>query len=215
MFLFSYLHRTQANFLIWRLVDYAGSQVIGSVKYSKFQLEHTINGKQDMEQSWKECINVIKSELAYVTGWHFTKDDPFKLKRSAIEILDSIKYEFSLLINNSRWFDDAVRVELNKKIEHLSEFIAYPDVTGFNESEIINFYDEIDVVENQYYRSLLQLRIIDADNKFKETFASKDSDDNADCWKKYLPPTLISAVYSPFENSLRKFKNFLMLTFFD
>jgi predicted metalloendopeptidase len=199
--------RTQANFIIWRIVDYAADKFKSPLKIYKFQLNSAINGGQlDREQVWKECIGVVKAELPYAIGYNFIANDNFGLKNSSLELFNKIKDEFTTLIKQAKWIDDSIRGMLLNKLRALSPLIAYPS-DGFSETEISAFYSEITIDTDQYLRTLFALRIIDADNNFRQTKPDATSSlhhSNIDNWRKYLPPTSLVAFYSASDNTLRK-----------
>lgn len=199
------IFRTQANFIIWRVIDYAANQIESPLKIYKFQFQSATLGQLDREQIWKECINVVERELPYAIGYNFIKNDSFKLKNSSLMMFNIIKDEFTALIEQAKWIDDSIRAKLLNKLRALTPLIAYPN-DGFSETEISAFYSEISIDTDQYLqylRTLFALRIIDADNKLRETYAAASSDD-IDNWRKYLSPTSLNAVYSDSDNTLRK-----------
>jgi predicted metalloendopeptidase len=197
-FLFSV--RTLANFVIWRLVDFAANKQGGPLKAFKFQFQRTTSGQLDREQIWKECIAVVKEHLPFAIGYELAKVDSFGIKNSSVEMFNNIKDELTALVSNATWIDETVREKLLHKLKTLTPLIAYPR-NGFSESEISAFYSDTSINATRYLQSLFELRIIDADNKFRQTYtAHNDIDD----WKRYLPPTEFIAVYSASDNTFRK-----------
>lgn len=191
--------------MIWRLVDYAGSQIAGPIQIYKFQLKRTFDGRLDMKQQWKECINVVKNELPFAIGVYITRDLPTNFTSTVNDIFNNVKDEFTQLIAPTSWIDEAVRHNLQNKLETLKPLISHP-TADFIQSEIIEFYNEIKIDPNQYIHTLLQLRVIDADNKFKQTYATTATVNDVDNWKKYLPPSSLTAFYSESDNTLRKLR---------
>lgn len=117
-------------------------------------------------------------------------------------IFTIIKDEFATLIEQAKWIDDSIRAKLRNKLNALIPLIAYPS-DGFSETEIRAFYSEISIDTDQYLRTLFALRIIAADNKFRQTYEAAAVDD-IDNWRKYLPPASLIAVYSDSDNTLSK-----------
>lgn len=123
-------------------------------------------------------------------------------KATAVEMFNGIKGEFVTLLKQAEWIDESTREKLLSKLKSLVPLLAMPD-GGFNERSINEFYDDIKLDKNQYLRTLFQLRVIDADNKFRQTYTSTALGSSSE-WKKYLPPTSIAAVYSQSDNTIRK-----------
>lgn len=198
------LHRTQANFVIWRLIDYAADKFQSPLKIFKFEFNKSISGQLDREQIWKQCINIVKHELPYAIGYKFINNDTFALKQASLEIFYNTKSIFATLIKQTKWIDKLILDEILSKLNTLLPLIAYPS-DGFNAKEISAFYSEISFTE--YLHTLFALRIIDADNIFNQNYATTSSDaatrDGVDNWKKYAPPTSLSALYSASDVTLR------------
>jgi predicted metalloendopeptidase len=188
--------------VIWRLVDFAADKQGGPLKAYKFQLQRATSGQLDREQIWKECINVVKEHLPFAIGYKLAKVDSFGVKNSSIEIFNNIKDELTALISKATWIDDSVRAKLQHKLKTLTPLIAYPK-DNFSEAQISAFYSETSIDSKRYLQSLFELRIIDADYKFRQTYAAKTHDE-VDSWKNYLPPTSLNAVYLASDNTLRK-----------
>lgn len=117
-------------------------------------------------------------------------------------MFNNIKAIFTALITEAEWIDSDTRENLLNKLKSLIPLIAYPD-DGFNENVISGFYDGVTFDKSQYLKTLFHLRVIDADNKFRQTYTSTVVEHSSN-WKKYLPPTSLSAVYSASDNTIRK-----------
>jgi predicted metalloendopeptidase len=180
---------------------------MGPVKIYKFQLERATNGRLDMEQTWKECINVVENELPYAIGFKLSNDENiFRTRNLTMNLHENIRNEFINLIANESWIDNIIRGKLLNKLHSLTPLIAQPKTDGFDDAKIMKFYDEIKINRSEYIETLLRLRIIDADNKFSQTCATSEMKivNDIDNWRKYLPPTSHrAAVYSQIDNTLR------------
>jgi predicted metalloendopeptidase len=192
--------RILANFVVLRVVDFVAAQSrsseLGAI-YVRFQKE--IDGRQDREQGWKVCVDVLSRNLPFAIGAIYI-ENYFKAdaKASIEEMYSNIKGEFTTLITNAEWIDESTRDKLLNKLQTLVPLIAFPGV-GFDEQAIKSFYDEIKIDKDQYLRTLFQLRVIDADNKFRQSYTSTSNE-----WQNYLAPTSIAAHYSASDNTIRK-----------
>lgn len=173
--------------------------------YIRFRSD--IDGRLDRDQSWKECISVVTQNLPFAIGAVYINENfNANTKASVVEMFNYIKLEFINLINESKWIDSNIREKLLTKLNTLRALIAYPP-DGFQDLAIARFYDDIDIDENQYLKSLFRLRTIDADSKFKQsrklTAATTTAIELSE-WQKYLPPTTATALYSPSDNTISK-----------
>lgn len=192
-----------ANYVILRVVDFIVSQSITDLSDIYLRFQKLIDGREDREQRWKECVDTLSKNLPFAIGLIYIESN-FKvgMKASVVELFDNIKEEFSLLITDAEWIDDGTREKLLLKLKSLIPLIAHPD-EGFNEVAINEFYDGIKADKSKYFRTLFQLRVIDADDKFRQTHTSTTLKSSND-WRKYLPPTSVTALYSESDNTIRK-----------
>lgn len=190
-----------------RVVDFVAMQSrseLGSI-YIRFQRE--IDGRQDRDQGWKECIDILNKNLPFAIGSIYIKRHfNVSVKTSIEEMYENIKEEFATLITNAEWVDKSTRDKLLEKLQSLVAMIAFPGDEGFDDQVIKSFYDGIKVDRDQYLRTLFQLRVIDADSKFRQTYMST-AHSKVNEWQKYLPPTSIAALYSASDNTIRKNKS--------
>lgn len=195
--------RTLANYVILRVVDFVAAQSISKLSDAYIKFKRIIDGQQDREQTWKECVNGLTKNLPFAVGKVYIESF-FKGTTKALveEMLQNIKDEFIEQITEADWIDESTRGKLLSKLQTLIPLIAHPD-NGFSEHAINEFYDDINLDKSQYLRTLFQLRVIDADNKFRQTYTSTSLDD-LNAWKKYLPPTTTTAFYSKSDNTISK-----------
>lgn len=177
---------------------------LGSI-YIRFQRD--VDGRQDREQGWKECVDILNKNVPFAIGSIYIKRHfNVSVKASIEKMYENIKEEFTTLITNAEWVDESTRDKLLEKLQSLVAMIAFPGDEGFDDEVIKNFYDEIKIDRDRYFRTLFQLRVIDADSKFRQTFMSTVHI-KVNEWQKYLPPTSIAALYSSSDNTIRKNKS--------
>lgn len=166
----------------------------------KIRLQGLVDGRQDREQKWKECVDVLSTNLPFAIGAaYIEKFFKADTKASIAVMLNNIKAQFATAITEADWIDEGSRGRLLHKLESLVPLIAYPD-DGFDEHAIQKLYDNVKIDKNRYLTTLFRLRVIDADDKFRQTYTSTASES----WNKYLPPTTVTASYSASDNTLRK-----------
>lgn len=188
-----------------RVVDFAAAQSISELSEIHIRFQRLIDGRQDYEQKWKECVDVLSENLPFAVGKVYI-DNFFtaETKANAEDIFSNVKDEFAKLIVEADWIDKDTKSQLLNTLKALVLLIAYPD-SGFSETAISELYEGVTFEKRQYLRALFQLRIIDADNKFRQTYTSTALE-SSNAWKKYLPPTSATALYSQSDNTIRKIK---------
>jgi putative endopeptidase len=188
------------------VVDFVVAQSSSELGAIYLRFQRQINGRQDSEQGWRQCVDVLSQNLPFAIGAIYV-EKYFKAdaRASIEEMYKSIKGEFAILIANaSEWIDESTRDKLLNKLQSLVPLIAYPD-DGFDEHAIKEFYDGIKIDKDHYLRTLFQLRVIDADSKFRQSYTLTSSDMSNE-WQKYLSPTSIASHYSASDNTIRKIK---------
>lgn len=166
----------------------------------QIRLQGLADGRQDRDQKWKECVDVLTTNLPFAIGSAYAKKYIKADTRASIAVmLNNIKAQFTATITEADWIDEGSRGRLLHQVESLVPLIAYPD-DGFDEHAIQELYDSIKIDKNQYLTTLFQLRVIDADDKFRQTYTSTAPES----WRKYLPPTTATASYSTSDNTIRK-----------
>ena len=185
------------------MIDFAVSQSISNLSDIYIHFQKLIDGREDREQTWRDCVDVLTENLPFAVGSvYIEKYFKASTKASVMEMFNNIKDEFNVLIIQADWIDESTREILLNKLKSIATLIAFPD-DGFNERAINEFYDGIKLDKSQYLRTLFQLRVIDADNKFRQTYTSTALETSND-WRKYLPPTSVTAYYSASDNTIRK-----------
>lgn len=170
--------------------------------YDRFQKQ--ISGRQAREQRWRECIDVLTENLPFAIGAEFVKNHfENESKASFEEMYRNIKDEFVATISQAEWIDENTRDKLMKKLQSLVPLVAYPD-EGFDEQAIKDFYDGIKFDNERYFSTLFQLRVIAADDKFRQTYSSSTENEK---WRKFLAPTSIASDYSASDNTISKGSN--------
>lgn len=184
-----------------RVVDFAAVQSISDLGDIYSKLRRQIDGQQDREQTWKVCINDLTANLPFAVGKVYI-DNFFNsgTKASTKVMFDNIKDELVALTTAADWIDKGTRAVLLGKLDSLVPLIAAPD-GGFSEQAITEFYADVNFDSTQRLKTLLQLRVVDADNKFQQTYTSTVLR-SSNSWKKYLPPTSVAASYSKSDNTI-------------
>jgi predicted metalloendopeptidase len=180
------------------VVDYVAAQSISEMGDIHIGFQQLIDGRQDHEQRWKRCVEVLSRHLPFAIGAaYIERFITADAKASAVRLFNNIKEEFVELITNTEWIDESTRGKLLNKLKSLVPLIAYPD-RGFDEQAINELYEDIKPDKGQYLTTLFQLRVIDADTKLRQLYTSSSEE-----WSRFLSPTDVTAAYSPSDNTLR------------
>lgn len=123
-------------------------------------------------------------------------------KAIAMEMVNGIFEEFEVILNNVDWMDDETRQSAIKKLKTMTTHIGYPDEL-MDDSKIENYYRNLEIDENNYLSSILNINIFGTDHKFSKLRKPLNKTD----WVTHTNPAIVNAFYEPTENSIRKNRN--------
>lgn len=181
------------------MADYVVAQSISELSDIRLGFQRLIDGRQDHEQRWKRCIQVLSKHLPFAIGTayieHFVDEEA---KTATVQMFQDIKEEFVELITAAEWIDESTRGKLLSKLKSLGALIAYPG-RGFDEHDINVLYEDIKPDKGRYLTSLFQLRAIVADNKLRQLHSNRSEEE----WRRFPTPTDVTADYSQSDNTIR------------
>lgn len=118
---------------------------------------------------------------------------------AALEMVNGIKKEFELILNEVNWMDEETRQSALNKLRAMSTHIGYPDEIMDN-SKIQKYYETLEIDENNYLSSVLNMNVFGTDYAFNKLRQPVNKTD----WRTHARPAVVNAFYSSIENSIRK-----------
>lgn len=126
---------------------------------------------------------------------YFSKD----LRVAAQEIVNGIRKEFEIQLENIKWIDNVTRLSVRNKLKAIYTHIGYPDEIMDN-AKIENYYKNLNIDENSYLSSILNIKVFQTDCAFNQLHKPVNKTD----WITHANLAIVSASYSPYENSIGK-----------
>lgn len=120
-------------------------------------------------------------------------------KAAAQEMVDGIRKEFEVILNNVNWMDEETRESALHKLKAMATYIGYPDELMDN-AKIEELYNGLEIDENNYLLSMLNMRVFGSNytfSKLREPYNKTD-------WINHATTAMVNAFYNPIENSIRK-----------
>lgn len=113
-------------------------------------------------------LNVIDYSLSIAVGAlyvrkYFRQDS----KAAALEMVNGIRKEFELLLNEVDWMDEETRQSALNKLHGMSTHIGYPDEI-MNDTKIEEYYSNLEIDENNYLSSVLNMNVFGTDYAFNK-----------------------------------------------
>ncbi|KAE8748157.1 hypothetical protein FOCC_FOCC005160 [Frankliniella occidentalis] len=158
--------RTIANYLLWRACSSTLSYLHDSVRDRQLKFYTALSGRTERESRWKECVDLASGSMSLSIGSlyvrRYFKEDS---KRAALEMVNNIRQEMYKVLKSVPWMDDATRQAALEKAYSMTNHIAYPDELLDN-SKLDKFYEGLEVNEDMYLESILNLTKFGTDYSF-------------------------------------------------
>lgn len=126
---------------------------------------------------------------------HFRKDS----KAIAQGMVNRIRYEMKLILNNAEWMDDETRQSALKKLRTMSTFIGYPDELMDN-AKIEKYYENLDIDENNYLLSILNMFVFATNRSFSKLHKMYNKTE----WTEHVNAVQVNALYYLVGNGIGK-----------
>ncbi|XP_055546454.1 neprilysin-2-like isoform X2 [Wyeomyia smithii] len=192
--------RTLANYVMWRAT---GSSIFSLTEvFRERQLKYStvVSGKQELEQRWQECVDVVSNGLPISVGaLYIRKHFREEAKSTAMDMVRSIKAAFIDILEKVSWMDEITRLSALDKVEAMATHIGFPKEL-MDIAKITEHYADLHINSNDsYLKSILHL------NKFQATksFQKLRLPVNKTEWIRHARPAVVNAFYSPIENSIQ------------
>jgi len=202
--------RVVANYMIWRYIKSSmGSLDEEAIKivldYSK-----VITGKETIPPRWETCVRSVSGtdggSLYFYEGsltngvgaMYAKKYFPANKKAVADEMVQNIRKEFKLMLDELDWMDADTLARAHTKVDKMSAHIAY--AKEILDDQLLNeFYEGLVLDSNSYLRNKLALR------KFINQYYVKEFAKPIDkqSWKTHGGAAIVNAFYSSSENSIQ------------
>ncbi|XP_008194096.1 neprilysin-2 isoform X2 [Tribolium castaneum] len=203
--------RVQANYVMWRAAASSVSYLTEDLR--KRQLEYTtvVTGRTERESRWKECIDISAGSLSIAAGaLYVRKYFNEQARQNALEMVSDIRAEFQDILKNVDWMDPETKKNALDKAKSMSTHIAYPDEL-LDDRKLEEFYGDLELDENYYLRSILNLTLFGTRFSFKRLRQPVNKTD----WITHGRPAVVNAFYSALENSIQFPAGILQGVFFD
>lgn len=145
-------------------------------------------------------FNCVFSSLPIAVGALYVRKY-FRLDSKAFisEMIRRIREEFEILLNKVEWMDDKTRQTALNKLKAIFVHIGYPDEI-LNNTKLEEYYENLDIDENNYLRSVLNINVFDTNYHFSKLRQPVNRTD----WQTHANAAIVSASYYCVENSIGK-----------
>jgi len=131
-------------------------------------------------------------------------------KKTAVEIMDSLRKKFRELLQDAEWMDDITKDRALEKAEKMNRHIAYPEEL-LDDDIIEDFYKNLTVTNMTYYYNMLYIKKFSNAKNYNKLRKPVDKND----WVSHGQAAMVNAFYNPLENSITFPAGILQGIFFD
>lgn len=124
---------------------------------------------------------------------------PEESRQSAIELVDNIRDEFINILHHVPWMDLETREQAIKKAKAITQHIGYPNELAEND-KLEEYYDQLEMENDNLLLNTLRLTKFKTDYSFNELRKPVNKTD----WITHSKPSIVNALYSSLENSIRE-----------
>ena len=121
-------------------------------------------------------------------------------KDIAKEMMEGIREEFEEILKTVPWMDEKTREAAQSKMGKMIYNIGYPDEL-MDDKKLIEFYNKLNVDENKFLESILNIKKFEIDRSFKTLYEPFNKSD----WRYFSGASVVNAYYDPTKNSIGKF----------
>ncbi|XP_031634008.1 neprilysin-2-like isoform X2 [Contarinia nasturtii] len=193
--------RQIANYMMWRVTADSTVYLTNELRNRKLLYDKVVSGVQEQTARWKECTDITRESLPVAVGALYVRKHFRQESRDiALEMVNGIKKEFEVILNEVEWMDEETRESALKKLGTMYSHIAYPD-EFMDDSEIEKYYKKLEIDENNYLSSFLNKNIFGTDYAFSKLRKPVNKTEWVTGRHSYA--AVVNAFYEPTENSIQ------------
>jgi len=202
--------RTIANYIVWRSIKYSVPYLGEEAAAIKLKYAEALTGKSRESPRWEKCVKStagLGGNYLYfyegsltnaVGGMYAKKYFQAGAKEIADEMVENIRAEFKIILDEITWMDDETKKRAHKKVDKMTSHIAYAKEI-LNDELINEFYNGFSLTPDSFLQNILEL------NKWISGYYAKEFRNPIDkaSWKTHGGAAIVNAFYSSSENSIQ------------
>ena len=208
--------RTQANYIAWRVVYSTIKYLNNEAREIRQKYRKALTGIDQEAPLWKRCIKAVgftsysRTNFIYaVSSMYATKVFDKEAKTEVVEMTKYLRKAFKKMLKDLEWMDEETKVEAQKKLENMRQFIAYPD-EFLDQEKVDGIYEDIEMNDYNYLDNVLTLSQHFTKYYTLQLREPVDPDD----WREHRYVALVNAFYNPSLNNFEFPAGILQGTFF-
>ncbi|XP_031633689.1 neprilysin-2-like [Contarinia nasturtii] len=188
-------NRTIANYMMFRVTEFSSFFLTNKLRSRQSVYRTNVYGAQEQWPRWKECTAITRQYFPVAVGALYLQKYFRQDTKLVLEMVDRIRKELELILNDASWMDNDTRQSAIKKLKAMSTYVGYTEEI-MNISKIEKYYGNLDTDENDYLASYLNMEIF-IDEKFQYLKPLNET-----IWIEHASETDVNAFYFTYENSI-------------
>ena len=191
--------RVQANYLMWRVAGSTMSYMTEDAEKIGLKFAKKLTGRSAKPPRWKKCVGAATGSLSSAVGSLYVKkyfDE--NSKATALDMVNGIRDQFNIILEEVDWMDDATKVKAKDKANAMVEHIGYPpELLDMN--KLTDLYDGLELSSDDFFGNGLNMTVFGTNYAFSKLREKVNKTD----WVRHGNPAIVNAFYSPLENSIQ------------
>ncbi|KAK4879927.1 hypothetical protein RN001_008073 [Aquatica leii] len=159
--------RTQANYIIWRVIHSVMPYLSTDFRNRRLAFRKETYGEQLLLPRWKECtLETITNFWESVTNAYLRTHSHQKTKQTITDMFSEMGKTFLKLIEKSNWMDNSTKENAYDKAKGLPYYTIFSD--EMNDDALLNFYSTLKFNSENYLKSVLSIWSFKSNNLFKK-----------------------------------------------
>ncbi|KAE9977703.1 hypothetical protein EG327_007643 [Venturia inaequalis] len=147
-------------FFVWKTVQAWGGSVEDDAVQPLQRFRNKLQGKAaDVKgERWRTCVSTVGSDLSWILSRFFIERAFSKESKDlGDKIIQDIKHEFSIKLDNSEWMSPSVRDLAKDKVRIIRQKIGYPTISPdiTNATALENYYSKVKVSAGTFFENRL------------------------------------------------------------
>ena len=191
--------RVQANYLMWRVAGSTMSYMTEDAEKIGLKFAKKLTGRSAKPPRWKKCVGAATGSLSSAVGSLYVKkyfDE--NSKATALDMVNGIRDQFNIILEEVDWMDDATKVKAKDKANAMVEHIGYPPEL-LDMKKLTDLYDGLELSSDDFFGNGLNMTVFGTNYAFSKLREKVNKTD----WVRHGNPAIVNAFYSPLENSIQ------------
>lgn len=177
--------------MFWRIADFSKFYLANALKQPGLSFFEKIFNLKRLQQGWQRCVGQAKGFFAPAIAAMLARKEPIRDSEKIETIIALIRTEILSFISELKGLTEVESRYLLKEIADIEVISSYPS-QYFNDTILEQLYASAEVLDGQYYESVLKL-----ENYRSRIYGQRISQSVAETrWSTYLDESFDKSIYS-------------------